>query len=133
MITIRLRQSRDGRIVGFSVTGHSGYAEKGADIVCAGVSAVVQTTLLGLQNVVGIDCSGSQADGELHCDLPKNLGDAAAAAADLLLLTMLQGLTALASAYADHIRILSNTLCCNLNESDSCEATIGLYLDPKEV
>ena len=29
------------RITGFSVSGHSGYAEAGADIVCAAVSAVV--------------------------------------------------------------------------------------------
>jgi len=31
----------DGRITGFSVSGHSGYAEAGQDIVCAAVSAVV--------------------------------------------------------------------------------------------
>ena len=31
----------DERITGFSVSGHSGYAEAGADIVCAAVSAVV--------------------------------------------------------------------------------------------
>lgn len=33
---------------GFTVTGHANYAERGADIVCSAVSAVTQTTLLGL-------------------------------------------------------------------------------------
>ena len=33
--------NHDGRIHGFSVSGHSGYAEEGSDIVCAAVSAAV--------------------------------------------------------------------------------------------
>ena len=33
--------TEDDRITGFSVSGHSGYAEAGSDIVCAAVSAVV--------------------------------------------------------------------------------------------
>ena len=32
---------QEGRITGFSVSGHSGYAEAGADVVCAAVSAAV--------------------------------------------------------------------------------------------
>ena len=31
----------DERITGFSVSGHSGYAEEGKDIVCAAISAIV--------------------------------------------------------------------------------------------
>ncbi len=33
--------TEDERITGFSVSGHSGYAEAGADIVCAAVSTAV--------------------------------------------------------------------------------------------
>ena len=33
--------TEDDRITGFSISGHSGYAEAGADIVCAAISAVV--------------------------------------------------------------------------------------------
>ncbi len=36
-------------IVGFKAHGHSGYGEEGEDIVCAAVSAITQTALLGLQ------------------------------------------------------------------------------------
>ena len=35
-------------IQGFSVEGHAGFAPEGEDIYCAGVSAIAQTTLLGL-------------------------------------------------------------------------------------
>jgi uncharacterized protein YsxB (DUF464 family) len=31
--------------------GHAGYAEYGQDIVCASVSAIIQTALLGLQAI----------------------------------------------------------------------------------
>lgn len=106
MITVRLKRGHDQRILAFSVTGHSGYAQRGNDIVCAGISAVVQTTILGLQDVLGIDCTGAQADGELHCALPADLPHESADLAELLLRTMLAGLTALAEAYADYVRIL---------------------------
>ena len=33
--------TEDDRITGFSVSGHSGYAEAGSDIVCAAISAAV--------------------------------------------------------------------------------------------
>ena len=41
------------RINGFSVSGHSGYAEAGADIVCAAVSAVVTMAEATINEVCG--------------------------------------------------------------------------------
>ena len=38
----------DGHII-IDVNGHANYNEYGKDIVCAGVSAIVQTTILGLE------------------------------------------------------------------------------------
>ena len=32
-------QKQNGSIIGFIVSGHSGYAEEGADIVCASISS----------------------------------------------------------------------------------------------
>ena len=43
----------DGRISGFSVSGHSGYAEAGQDIVCAAVSAVVGMAEATINDVCG--------------------------------------------------------------------------------
>ncbi len=40
MTTVRLIKT-DGNIVGFEVSGHSGYAESGSDIVCAAVTSAV--------------------------------------------------------------------------------------------
>ena len=45
---------RDGeRITGFSVSGHSGYAEAGTDIVCAAISAVVGMAEATINDVCG--------------------------------------------------------------------------------
>ena len=43
----------DDRITGFSVSGHSGYAEAGQDIVCAAISAVVSMTEATVNDVCG--------------------------------------------------------------------------------
>ena len=41
------------RITGFSVSGHSGYAEAGEDVVCAAVSAVVTMAEATINDVCG--------------------------------------------------------------------------------
>ena len=43
----------EGRISGFSVSGHSGYAEAGQDIVCAAISAVVTMAEATINDVCG--------------------------------------------------------------------------------
>ena len=43
----------DERIVGFSVSGHSGYAEAGQDIVCAAISAIVAMVETTINDVCG--------------------------------------------------------------------------------
>ena len=56
MTTIKLIKC-DGNIVGFDVSGHSGYAESGSDIVCAAISSVV-----GLTETIINDSFGCKAD-----------------------------------------------------------------------
>ena len=41
------------RITGFSISGHSGYAEAGQDIVCAAISAVVAMAEATINDVCG--------------------------------------------------------------------------------
>lgn len=48
MITIRLQKNQDRQFSGFQISGHAEYSEAGSDIVCAAVSALSQTALLGL-------------------------------------------------------------------------------------
>ena len=45
--------TEEDRITGFSVSGHSGYAEAGSDIVCAAVSAIVNMAETTINDVCG--------------------------------------------------------------------------------
>lgn len=48
-----------GAAVGISVSGHSGYAPEGDDIVCAAVSVLVQTLKIGLDDVLHVSSTAS--------------------------------------------------------------------------
>ena len=52
------------RITGFTVSGHSGYAEAGADIICAAVSAVVTMAEATINDVCGARAKVRVKDGE---------------------------------------------------------------------
>ena len=45
--------NHDGRINGFSVSGHSGYEQESSDIVCAAVSSAVQFAECTINDVLG--------------------------------------------------------------------------------
>ena len=45
--------TENDRITGFSISGHSGYAEAGSDIVCAAISAVVTMAEATINDVCG--------------------------------------------------------------------------------
>ena len=45
--------NHDGRINGFSVSGHSGYAQEDSDIVCAAVSTAAQFAECTINDVLG--------------------------------------------------------------------------------
>ena len=47
---IMARYDRDGEMHTLSVNGHAGYADKGQDIVCAGISAIVYALIGWLEN-----------------------------------------------------------------------------------
>lgn len=48
-INITIYKNRDGITYGFTVSGHSGYAQKGSDIVCAGVTILVYNIVNSLE------------------------------------------------------------------------------------
>jgi uncharacterized protein YsxB (DUF464 family) len=46
--------SQDGRRTGFSVSGHSGCAEAGSDVICAAVTAIVRFAEATLNDILGV-------------------------------------------------------------------------------
>ena len=49
MVNIVVEKSNGN--INISVKGHAGYLWRGQDIVCAGVSATIQSALLGLEEI----------------------------------------------------------------------------------
>ncbi len=72
MINILLVR-RNKNFIKLKVYGHSGYAEIGKDIVCASVSTLAQSLIIGLSKVVNDDFiySISETDASLCIDISK--------------------------------------------------------------
>ena len=62
----------DDRITGFSISGHSGYAEEGSDIVCAAISAVTAMVEATVNEVCGAKAKVrvKEADARITLTLP---------------------------------------------------------------
>lgn len=70
MITASFRMTKDGNsIKGFSVIGHSGYADAGNDIVCASVSSAVMLTVNTAAEFFGIELDISIDEGDIRCEV----------------------------------------------------------------
>ena len=69
--------SAQGRLDSFVVEGHSGYAEAGADIVCAAVSAAVGLVECTFNEVLGLGASVKirEKDARIALKLPGGLGE----------------------------------------------------------
>ncbi|MFO7173955.1 MAG: ribosomal-processing cysteine protease Prp [Bacillota bacterium] len=106
MIRVRIRRNGAGQITEFEVYGHAGAGPYGQDIVCAGVSAVVFTALLGLRQVAGIphQVVEREEEGYLRCRLEGG-SPPAWERAQVILETMLAGLRDIEKDYGKHIRV----------------------------
>ena len=43
---------KDGNILKMEISGHTGYSESGQDILCSAISAISQSVVMGLKQVV---------------------------------------------------------------------------------
>lgn len=105
MITATLRLDAEGHYKSFKVRGHSGSAPAGKDIICAAVSAIVQTALIGLDEVALIKNSYTVSDGLVNCILPDNINEASFDTAQTIISVMYLGLASIAEQYHDFVRI----------------------------
>ena len=105
MTEVKVLKNR-GHIVKVTAHGHTGYGEEGEDIVCAALSSVIQTALMGLLQVAGIDVRYEILDqhGSLEFEIPQ-LDESARHDADVILNTMLCGITDLVDGYSDYIEL----------------------------
>ncbi len=106
MTTITVYQRQGGALAGFEASGHAGAIKvRGYDLVCAAVSALTQTGVNALEAVAGVTPAVKVRDGYLRCILPEGMEPEQAARADIVLRTVIQGLTDIQNIYPKLLRI----------------------------
>lgn len=104
MTNIELVYNDNNKIEKVTVKGHANFSN-GDDIVCASVSTLTQTAILGLVKVVGLDINYEVEDGFLTFDIPQNLSYEDALMVDAIMQTMKEGLLDIQSGYKKFVKL----------------------------
>ena len=98
--------TENDRITGFSVSGHSGYAEAGSDIICAAISAIVTMAEATINDVCGAKAKVRVGEDEarITLKLPKTCDEEETVQA--VLAGMMVTLINLQEDYSDFIEVL---------------------------
>ena len=94
------------RITGFSISGHSGYAEAGQDIVCAAISAVVTMAEATINDVCGAKAKVRVKDEQARITLTLPASCDEEDAVQAVLSGMMLTLLSLREDYPDYIEVL---------------------------
>ena len=86
--------------------GHTGYGVQGEDIVCSAISAVTQTAVLGITELVKCPAAFEMQDGELCLILDASISECKWQQAELILGTMLLGLSSIQEEYSDYLKLI---------------------------
>ena len=107
MITASFRMTGD-RIDGFTVKGHSGYADEGHDIVCAAVTSAVRLTECAVNDVLGLGASVKvrEKDASIHLRIPGGLSPENEAVCQTLLAALMVHFASLHEEYPENLTVL---------------------------
>ena len=96
------------RIVGFTVQGHSGYADEGSDIICAAVTSAVRLTECAVNDVLGLGASVKvrESDASITMKIPGGLSEANETTCQTLLAALMVHFASLHEEYPDHISVM---------------------------
>ena len=101
MISVTVTR-KNGRISELTVSGHAGYARRGKDVVCAAVSSIAQTALMGLLKYDGQVEYERREDGYLKIVVPNEKN---AEIDQAVMETAVLGLKDVASGYGTFVKV----------------------------
>ena len=87
--------------------GHTNYGERGEDIVCSALSSIVQTALMGILMVAGVNAKTERNDekGFLSIEIPSNISKEQQHDCDVILNTLMLGISDLNEGFSDFIEL----------------------------
>ena len=98
--------TENDRITGFSISGHSGYAEAGQDIVCAAISAIVTMAEATINDVCGAKAKVRVKDEQARITLTLPVSCDEEEAVQAVLAGMMLTLCGMRDDYPDYIEVL---------------------------
>lgn len=104
MTVVEIIYNGNNKIERVTATGHANYSE-GEDIVCASVSTLLQTALLGLLKVVNLDIEYEIDDGYLTFEIPQDLSYEEDQKVEVILQTLREGLLDIESGYKKFVKM----------------------------
>lgn len=105
MIEITIHRTGAGKIQSFEISGHAFFAERGKDIVCAGVSAVSVGAINAVHALTGITPEIENKEGFLRCVIPEERSEDINEKVQLLLEGMVVSLQSIEEEYGKHIKM----------------------------
>ena len=104
MINVELYKTRDDTLQKIKIEGHAEYAEYGKDIICAAVSVLSQSLIIGLERVLGVKIKTKIHEGYL--ELEYYIQDSSIIdSVDTLLLTFEYCIKEIEEQYGNYIKV----------------------------
>ncbi|MBQ3047580.1 MAG: ribosomal-processing cysteine protease Prp [Clostridia bacterium] len=107
MTNIKVTRNNNGQITKVVCDGHTNYGVSGEDIVCSALSSIVQTAVLGVLTVAFVDAKLKRNEdrGYLEFEIPEGISEEQRHDVDVILNTMLCGISDLREGYSDFIEL----------------------------
>ena len=107
MTTVTFRMGGD-RTTGVDSKGHSGYAEAGADIVCAAITSAIRLVEATINDVLGLAASVKvrEEDASISLRLPGGLSPTAESTCQTLMTGLMVYFAQLHDEYPENIEVL---------------------------
>ncbi|MEW6097101.1 MAG: ribosomal-processing cysteine protease Prp [bacterium] len=106
MVIVTITRSEEGKIVQFEGLGHADFAKSGEDIVCAAVSALLQSTIRGLKEYVKIKLDINKKKGYLKVRIREIKQESIQLLTDAVLETLVLGLKAIEKEYKKYMKLI---------------------------
>lgn len=100
MSTIVLYRAKDGQVTGFEVSGHTGYAQAGQDIVCSALSFLAITCANALESVAKLKPEVFQQNSLLRVRVTEVNDEART-----IFAVFIQGIENLQDSYPKHVTL----------------------------
>lgn len=105
MVKVKIKQ-KNNSLKCIRVSGHANSDDYGKDIVCAAVSVITQTILLGISEILEDDFNYSVSKGDLYFEIPEKMIYEDEIRINTLTHTLMLGLQNIQNNYEDYIDII---------------------------